>query len=97
MAFLYMSHYEGFGLPILEAMQCGVPVICSNTSSMPEVAGDAAIQVDPLNGKAFGKALGEVYNSEEKRIQLKADGLQQAKKFSWMKYANEVVKAYEEM
>lgn len=97
MAFLYMSHYEGFGLPILEAMQCGIPVICSNTSSMPEVAGNAAIQVDPLNGVAFGKALGEVFNSEEKRLQLKTDGLLQAKKFSWMKYATEVVKAYEEM
>ena len=97
LAFLYMSHYEGFGLPILEAMQCGVPVICSNTSSMPEVAGDAAVLVDPLDGVSFVKALGEVYTNSNKQAQMKEDGLQQARKFSWAKYAAEVIKAYEEM
>jgi glycosyltransferase involved in cell wall biosynthesis len=97
MAFLYMSHYEGFGLPILEAMQCGVPVICSNTSSMPEVAGKAALLVNPKDQISFGKALGEVYNNQQKRVQMKERGLQQAGKFSWAKYAAEVIKAYEEM
>jgi len=97
MTFLYMSRYEGFGLPILEAMQCGVPVICSNTSSMPEVAGDAAILVDPLNEVQFRNALREVYDNESLRQKMKHDGLQQAAKFSWNKYAAEVIKAYEEM
>jgi glycosyltransferase involved in cell wall biosynthesis len=97
MTFLYMSRYEGFGLPILEAMQCGVPVICSNTSSMPEVAGAAAILVDPLNEVQFKKALREAYDNESLRQRLKNEGLQQAANFSWDKYAAEVIKAYEEM
>jgi len=97
LGFLYMSLYEGFGLPILEAIQCGAPVICSNTSSMPEVAGNAAILVDPLNGSQFRGAMHDVYNDAELRKQLKNSGLLQAKKFSWAKYAAEVIKAYEEM
>lgn len=97
MAFLYMSRYEGFGLPVLEAMQCGIPVICSNVSSIPEVAGDAAISVDPLDEVQFKKALHEVYDNGSLRQRMKKEGLLQAKKFSWNKYATEVVKAYEEM
>ena len=97
MGFLYMSHYEGFGLPILEAMQCGTPVICSNTSSMPEVAGNATILCDPLNDEAFCKSLYDVYYDEDLRIRMKRQGLMQAASFSWDKYATEVIKAYEEM
>lgn len=97
MSFLYMSLYEGFGLPILEAMQCGTPVICSNTSSMPEVAGNAAILVDPLDGFQFRKALHDIYHDSGLREKMKSEGLLQAKKFSWTKYAAEVIKAYEEM
>jgi glycosyltransferase involved in cell wall biosynthesis len=97
MGFLYMSKYEGFGLPILEAMQCGAPVICSNAASLPEVAGEAAILVDPTDNRSFVEALGSVYESDSVRQRLVAAGVQQASKFSWEKYAGEVVKAYEEM
>lgn len=97
LAFLYMSHYEGFGLPILEAMQCGTPVICSNTSSMPEVAGNAAMLVSPDDHARFQNALYEVYHNNELAGNLKYAGLEQSKKFSWSKYAEEVIRAYEEM
>ncbi|WP_205508570.1 glycosyltransferase family 4 protein [Longitalea arenae] len=97
LAFLYMSHYEGFGLPILEAMQCGTPVICSNTSSMPEVAGNAALLASPNDNETFQRSLNEVYHNAELANRLKFAGLEQAKKFSWSKYAEEVVRAYEEM
>lgn len=95
--FLYMSKYEGFGLPILEAMQCGTPVVCSNTSSMPEVAGDAAITMDPDDEVEFVKSLMSLYNSRSVRENLRSAGLVQSSRFSWEKYATEVVKAYEEM
>jgi glycosyltransferase involved in cell wall biosynthesis len=95
--FLYMSLYEGFGLPVLEAMQCGAPVICSNASSIPEVAGNAALLVDPVDNSGFCKALQLLYHNDEKRNNMKQEGHRQARKFSWSKYAEEVVKAYEEM
>ncbi len=82
-ALVFPSLWEGFGLPILEAMACGTPVITSNTSSMPEVAGDAAILVDPTNVGEIASAIGSVINSNEIRKDLRDRGLQRAKHFSW--------------
>lgn len=82
-ALVYPSWFEGFGLPILEAMQAGVPVICSNTSSMPEVADDAALLVDPGNHEAIGKEMLALYRSEGVRNAFIEKGLQRAQLFSW--------------
>lgn len=82
-ALIYPSWFEGFGLPILEAMQAGVPVICSNTSSMPEVAGDAALIVDPSNHDAIGKEMLALYRSEGIRNAFIEKGLERAQSFSW--------------
>lgn len=94
MAFIYPSFYEGFGLPPLEAMQCGVPVITSNTSSLPEVVGDAAIMIDPKDGDALSDAILRIYNSPSLRSDMSERSLARAKKFSWAKTAEETVKAY---
>jgi len=93
-AFLYMSLYEGFGLPILEAMQCGTPVICSNTSSMPEVIGDAGICIDPTDKDLLCTSISSMYSNEAARNKFSLLGLERAKLFSWDKYANDVINAY---
>lgn len=82
-ALVYPSWFEGFGLPILEAMQCGVPVICSNTSSMPEVAGDAALLVDPADTDAIAKEMLSLYRNEGIRNAFITKGLERAGQFSW--------------
>lgn len=82
-ALVYPSWFEGFGLPILEAMQCGVPVICSNTSSMPEVAGDAALLVDPADPDAIAKEMLSLYRNEGVRNAFITKGLERAGQFSW--------------
>ena len=94
MMFVYPSFYEGFGLPPLEAMQCGVPVITSNTSSLPEVVGEAGIMVDPEDGDALRQAMLTIYNSTEVRQKMSADSLAQASKFSWKKCAGQTIDAY---
>ncbi|MDR2171453.1 MAG: glycosyltransferase, partial [Planctomycetaceae bacterium] len=78
-----MSLYEGFGLPPLEAMQCGVPVITSNTSSLPEVVGDAGIMLDPHDIEGLANAFMRVLCNENLRNEMIAKGLEQAKKFDW--------------
>jgi glycosyltransferase involved in cell wall biosynthesis len=82
-AFVYPSLYEGFGLPVIEAMACGSPVICSNRSSLPEVAGDAAIMIDPGDPEALAHSLDAVLQDSVARDNLVAAGLQRAKLFSW--------------
>ncbi|PZO59640.1 MAG: mannosyltransferase [Phormidesmis priestleyi] len=79
------SLWEGFGLPVLEAMACGTPVITSNLSSLPEVAGDAAILVDPYNTDDIANAMKMVAKDADLRAQLSIAGLAQAQKFSWQK------------
>lgn len=92
--FAYPSLYEGFGLPILEAMSCGAPVITSNTSSMPEVAGDAARLVDPLNAEELASALEAVLDNEGLRAEMKKKGLVRAASFSWDRCARETLEVY---
>lgn len=87
--FVYASLYEGFGLPVLEAMQSGVPVITSDVSSLPEVAGDACLLIDPYNVEQIRDAIMQVISSPELQQQMIQDGLQQARKFSWEKCAAE--------
>lgn len=86
-ALVYPSHWEGFGLPILEAMHCGTPVICSNTSSLPEITDGAAVYCSPDDPEAFGKAMGLLYKDEDHRAQLIHAGLIRSKSFSWEKSA----------
>jgi alpha-1,3-rhamnosyl/mannosyltransferase len=82
-AFVYPSWYEGFGLPVLEAMACGCPVICSNTSSLPEVAGDAAILIDPRDVEGLANALDTVLDDSALQQSLAQLGLKKAAEFSW--------------
>lgn len=93
---LYPSLYEGFGLPILEAMAVGLPVITSNVSSMPEVGGEAAVYVDPENVDDIAKKLKLVCEDNDLRKDLIEKGFLQAKKFSWQKCANETVAVYQQ-
>jgi len=88
------SFYEGFGWPVVEAMACGCPVITSNLSSLPEVAGDAAIMVDPQDIAGLANALREVLTNSHLKQTLKAKGLVQASKFTWEKTASETLAVY---
>jgi glycosyltransferase involved in cell wall biosynthesis len=95
--FVFPSLYEGFGLPPLEAMACGTPVVCSNTSSLPEVVGDAAITVDPYDVKALADAMHRVLSDAALREELRAKGLARAKMFTWEKAARETLAVYEKV
>ena len=92
---IYPSLYEGFGLPILEAMKCGCPVVTSNISSMPEAAGDAALLVDPYNVEEIKNAVQKVLCDSELRGKMIDRGFRQANRFSWEKTAAETIKVYE--
>jgi glycosyltransferase involved in cell wall biosynthesis len=91
LAFLFPSLYEGFGFPILEAMACGTPVLCSNTSSLPEVAGDAAWLVDPLSRDAILAGMLRLAGDEALRRTLVARGFQQVRGFSWQRCGAQVL------
>jgi glycosyltransferase involved in cell wall biosynthesis len=82
-ALVYPSHWEGFGLPVLEAMQSGVPVITSSISSMPEIGGDAAMYCEPGDSEAWGKAMGHLYKDENFRAGLISKGFKRSALFSW--------------
>lgn len=97
-AFAHVSLYEGFGIPILEALKCGCPVVASNISSMPEVGGKAAIYTDPLSISDIAEKLEYLMNlTGSKRAELLKLGIAQAEKFSWEKAAKETIKIYEEV
>lgn len=95
--FVYPSFYEGFGLPALEAMACGCPVITSNTSSLPEVVGGAGILTDPRDREALAGAIYRSITNEGLRQRMRAEGLKRAKRFSWERCARETLKVYEEV
>lgn len=91
------SYYEGFGLPPLEAMACGTPVVVSNRSSLPEVVGDAALVVDPDSAEELSAALGRIFDDSELRAELRQRGLVRAGEFSWSRAARETMAVYEEV
>ena len=92
--FLFPSLYEGFGLPPLEAMACGTPVISSNASSLPEVVGDAAMQVDPNDVRAWAEAMRAVLTDDARRAEMRERGIAQSAKFSWERAAEETIQVY---
>jgi glycosyltransferase involved in cell wall biosynthesis len=94
LAFVYPSFYEGFGLPPLEAMQCGVPVITSNTSSLPEVVGEAGIMLDPQDSDGLSQSILNLYSQPALRDTMAQQSLSQAQKFSWENCAKQTVAAY---
>jgi glycosyltransferase involved in cell wall biosynthesis len=95
--FVFMSLYEGFGMPVLEAMTCGAPVICSNTSALPEVAGDAAVLVDPTSVEAIADAIITVIATRDIRESLCRRGPIRARSFTWERAARELLEIYAEL
>jgi len=94
--FVYPSSYEGFGFPVLEAMACGAPVITSNVSSLPEVAGDAALLVNPLDVGELAAAMERILSDPTLREVLRVRGLEQARRFTWEETARRTLQVYEE-
>jgi glycosyltransferase involved in cell wall biosynthesis len=93
-AFVYPSLYEGFGIPPLEAMALGCPVVCSNTSSIPEVVGDAGEYFDPADVDSIRTSLENVLQSNERRAELIQKGFKKRAEFSWERCAKETLKIY---
>ncbi len=96
-AFVYPSLYEGFGLPILEAFASGVPVVASNTSSLPEVAGDAAVLLPPINPLSWAAALSRIIHQKSYAATLRERGFKQASQFSWAKAAQATLRVIEDV
>jgi glycosyltransferase involved in cell wall biosynthesis len=95
--FIYPSLYEGFGLPILEAMACGCPVVTSNITSMPEIAGNAAVLVDPYSPESIAVAMQLIASDQRKRQELVELGFKRSAQFSWDQTARETIKIYHEL
>lgn len=95
--FLFPTLYEGFGIPILEAMKCGAPVLTSNLSSIPEVAGDAAVYIDPYSEEEIGKGIDRILSDSQLRKDLREKGFRQAGKFNWNQTASQTLAVYEEL
>ncbi len=95
--FVFPSIYEGFGLPPLESMACGCPVVASDVASLPEVCGDAAYYVDPYDISDIAKGIYDVLNDEQLQNQLRQKGLERVKLFSWKKTAKEILEVFDEI
>lgn len=95
--FVYPSFYEGFGLPVIEAMASGVPVLVSNTTSLPELVKKAGILVNPYDVNELRDSMNELLKDEKRRIELSLKGIERAKQFSWEKYARETLEVYKEV
>ncbi|MBI4468946.1 MAG: glycosyltransferase family 4 protein [Acidobacteria bacterium] len=93
--FVYPSIFEGFGLPVLEALGCGAPVATSNSSSLPEVAGDAAIAFDPLDERALREAMAQLWHDRELSARLRIAGPDRARRFTWRETARLTLAAYQ--
>jgi glycosyltransferase involved in cell wall biosynthesis len=96
-ALVYPSRYEGFGLPLLEAMSCGVPVIAAATSSIPEVTGDAAVLLDPDDEAAWADAIERIFDDPDRAGTLRAAGRARAAQFSWDRTARETAAVYRKL
>ncbi len=97
LAFVFPSLYEGFGMPPLEAMACGVPVLVSDTASLPEVTGDCAVYCDPFSEESIAEGLYSLYSNSELRTDLSRRGLERAKQFTWDKSAETLYNVYKEL
>ncbi len=97
LCFVYPSYFEGFGLPPLEAMKCGAPVIVGNATSLPEVVGEAALKVDPFDVSAITAAMDQLMNNSELRRELSVKGQARAKMFDWNDTARRTLAVYEEV
>ncbi|MGH2524625.1 MAG: glycosyltransferase family 4 protein, partial [Anaerolineales bacterium] len=92
--FVLPSHYEGFGFPVLEAMGCGIPCVISNRAALPEIAGGAALAVDPSDPDALASALQRALTDSELRDSMREKGLERVKQFTWEKTARETLALY---
>src|SRR5205807_224829 len=95
--FAFPSFFEGFGIPPLEAMACGAPVITSNTSSLPVVVGDAALLVDPHDIDAIAQAITEIMENEPLREDLRQKGYAQAQRYTWSQAASKMLSVYQQL
>jgi glycosyltransferase involved in cell wall biosynthesis len=95
--FVFPSLHEGFGFPPLEALACGTPVVCSNSASLPEIVGEAAIMVEPTDVKGLAQAMERVLTDPDLAQQLRGRGLERARLFSWERTTRETLKVYEEV
>jgi glycosyltransferase involved in cell wall biosynthesis len=96
LCFVYPSYFEGFGLPPLEAMKCGVPVIAGNRTSLPEVVGDAALLVDPFDQEGIASAMARVIDNSDLREELRVKGLKRAQMFDWHNTAQQTLEVYKQ-
>jgi glycosyltransferase involved in cell wall biosynthesis len=95
--FAFPSHYEGFGIPVLESMACGTPVVCANNSSLPEVAGDAALLIEATDTEALADAMWQLLADTSLRERLVLKGYDQAKRFTWEKAARRLLNVYRQV
>ncbi|MBS4015545.1 MAG: glycosyltransferase family 4 protein [Candidatus Latescibacteria bacterium] len=95
--FILPSLFEGFGLPVIEAMACGTPVITSNTSSLPEIAGDAAVLINPYDTEEIGQAIIKVISDQQLQTEMRAKGFKNVKRFSWQESAHELLDVFEQI